>query len=172
MARLTAPRNRGKLAGTVLDFIATLDDISDRALDLIDAAGVAELPVYWNSRFGTTGGRCFYNVNGALYIDLNPTLRDEGPEALRNTFLHEVAHAVAGRGANHGPAWKRVHRALGGNAHRTHKYEALAANRRPSSQKLVGYCADCAEQLFRVQRLKPGRTYRHTGGCGGKVIPC
>ncbi|GAA3774576.1 hypothetical protein GCM10022240_27970 [Microbacterium kribbense] len=40
------------------------------------------------------------------------------------TLLHEVAHALAGSGAGHGPAWKRAARGLGYVGGRTHDGEA------------------------------------------------
>lgn len=39
------------------------------------------------------------------------------------TLLHEVAHAIAGPGAGHGPAWKRVARELGYVGGTTHRGE-------------------------------------------------
>lgn len=34
---------------------------------------------------------------------------------MRNTVIHEVAHAIAGPGVGHGAKWRRIERALGGN---------------------------------------------------------
>ena len=31
-----------------------------------------------------------------------------GPEGMRDTILHEIAHALAGHKAGHGPAWRAV----------------------------------------------------------------
>ena len=39
-------------------------------------------------------------------------------ETLENTIKHEIAHAIAGHAAAHGPEWKAVHRSLGGTATR------------------------------------------------------
>lgn len=51
-------------------------------------------------------------------------------ETNHQTLLHEVAHALAGRGAGHGPAWKRTARGLGyvgGTTHDGETAEELAA---------------------------------------------
>lgn len=40
-------------------------------------------------------------------------------EQLEDTILHEVAHAIAGSRAGHGPAWKSVCREIGANPNRT-----------------------------------------------------
>ena len=44
-------------------------------------------------------------------------------ETNRQTLLHEVAHALAGARAGHGPAWKRTARALGYTGGVTHHGE-------------------------------------------------
>lgn len=36
-----------------------------------------------------------------------------GPERMRDTMLHEIAHVIAGRDAAHGPAWRAVCRRIG-----------------------------------------------------------
>lgn len=45
-------------------------------------------------------------------------------ETNHQILLHEVAHALAGAGAGHGPAWKRVARSLGYTGGTTHHGEA------------------------------------------------
>lgn len=50
-------------------------------------------------------------------------------ETNHQTLLHEVAHAMAGPGAGHGPAWRRTARAIGyvgGTTHRGETAEELA----------------------------------------------
>ncbi|ALJ18976.1 SprT-like domain-containing protein [Microbacterium sp. No. 7] len=44
-------------------------------------------------------------------------------ETNRQTLLHEVAHALAGPAAQHGPAWKRIARGLGYTGGVTHHGE-------------------------------------------------
>ncbi len=34
--------------------------------------------------------------------------RNNPPESVLDTLLHEIAHAIAGAGAGHGPAWKAI----------------------------------------------------------------
>ena len=36
-----------------------------------------------------------------------------GPREVRDTILHEIAHALAGAKARHGPAWKAIAKRLG-----------------------------------------------------------
>jgi len=44
-------------------------------------------------------------------------------ETNRQTLLHEIAHALAGARAGHGPSWKRAARALGYTGGVTHRGE-------------------------------------------------
>ena len=41
-----------------------------------------------------------------------------GPEGMRDTALHEVAHAIAGHKAGHGPEWKAVCQRIGAKPER------------------------------------------------------
>ena len=103
---------------------------------------VKGLPVTWNGRLRSTAGRCEFKraitflgggtkpVRFAVAIDLNPKLREEGIEAIRLTFTHELSHAIAGYYANHGPAFKRTDRALGGTGSRCHTYQSMRPQRR------------------------------------------
>lgn len=44
-------------------------------------------------------------------------------DEVHQTLLHEVAHALAGHAAGHGPAWRRIARELGYAGGRTHSGE-------------------------------------------------
>ena len=43
--------------------------------------------------------------------------RNSAPESVLDTLLHEIAHAIAGPAAGHGPAWKAVAIRLGAAPH-------------------------------------------------------
>ena len=157
---------------TILDFLCTLPDVSDRALDMLEASGFAGLPVEWNPRLRTTAGRAHYRKALGMpavpvKIDLNLSLRTEGPEAIKKTFLHELAHVIAGRDAKHGPRWKAICRQLGGTGERCHNYKSMHAQQ--NAGKLVGVCERCGFKVIRARKLMAGRTYTHPR-CGGKII--
>jgi hypothetical protein len=70
----------------------------------------------WKVVFGNAaskGGSCKYSTKtlrfSRLYIG---NLTDAG---VRNLITHEVAHAIAGYEADHGPIWAKIHRSLGGD---------------------------------------------------------
>ena len=47
-------------------------------------------------------------------------------EQIRDTVLHEIAHAIAGREAGHGPLWKVTARRIGATP-RAKAYESQAS---------------------------------------------
>lgn len=70
----------------------------------------------WTFQFNrrkTAFGACNYVKRT---IELSAFLTETGtPEQVRNTVLHEIAHAMAGKAEEHGPRWKAIHRSIGGN---------------------------------------------------------
>lgn len=59
------------------------------------------------SRFGA----CHYRTKKITLSGYLVPLNDEAE--VRNTILHEIAHALAGAASGHGPEWKRVARSIG-----------------------------------------------------------
>lgn len=58
-------------------------------------------------------GCCYYATRR---ITLSWLLTEaNGAAEVRNTILHEVAHALAGHPAGHGPEWVRICRSIGGD---------------------------------------------------------
>lgn len=69
-------------------------------------------------------GQCAYRRVGRdttpTKIRLSKHWMGHLPESqVRDTILHEIAHAIAGFDAGHGPAWKSVCRRIGANPNRT-----------------------------------------------------
>ena len=77
------------------------------ALDLMRDHGL--LAAGWTfevSRNNRCYGKCYWDRK--LIRISGPLSAINSPEETRNTILHEIAHALAPRGAGHGPLWKRV----------------------------------------------------------------
>lgn len=73
----------------------------------------------WDVRVGSALkqlGSCNYGTK-IITISL-PLANLYGEDHLEDTILHEIAHALAGPQAGHGPAWKSVCRAIGANPDR------------------------------------------------------
>lgn len=80
------------------------------ARDLMDSYGLAS----WGFAFDrakTRHGQCDYTNQritlSSYFVELN-----EEP-LVRETILHEIAHAIAGSSAGHGPRWQALARNLG-----------------------------------------------------------
>lgn len=100
------------------------------------------------------------------------------PDNLRQTFLHEVAHAcdhLSRKGLRksyrqgHGESWKMWARALGVSTSTSGESEAIRQLHQ-QRLKLVAVCQKCGAEFHRVRRLNRNRTYTHNR-CGGKIQP-
>jgi predicted SprT family Zn-dependent metalloprotease len=98
-------------------------------------------------------------------------------EQLKDTLLHEIAHACdhlsrrpsgAYRCA-HGESWRLWASALGAAPQRCGQSDQLNALYR-QRLKLVGVCQNCGTKFRRVRRLNRRRRYTHPN-CGGLIIP-
>jgi len=154
-----------KMLGTVKTFCESVG-IDTAAIP----ANILALPVIRNGHLRTTVAQAVYT--GA---DRVPTRLEMGARILRGSaasrrevVAHEVAHLVAGFGADHGPRWRAIAVALGcsGSATAT---RALIDDI-GSAHKTVAVCDGCGAELKRARRLNRGRAYKHPR-CGS-WIPC
>ena len=100
------------------------------------------------------------------------------PDNLKQTFLHEVAHACdhlsrkSGRQSYrraHGSSWKTWAKELGIPPRSCGESEAVKKLHQ-QRLKLVAICQKCGAEFHRVRRLNRNRTYTHHR-CGGKIQP-
>ena len=64
-----------------------------------------------NGRLRKTLGRCYHS---SKHIELSKMYLENGkPEHVKDTILHEIAHALAGPGTGHGREWKQWCRKVG-----------------------------------------------------------
>lgn len=108
-------------------------------------------------------GACRY---GRRLITVSRHLAALNDEAeCRDTVLHEIAHALAGRAAGHGPAWKQTCRRVGARPERC--YDARAVTRPPPNY--WGVCPNCTHRTPYYRRPRTPRAcgpccHRHSGG--------
>lgn len=100
------------------------------------------------SRFGL----CDYDKR-TISLSLPVTVRSDESD-VRDTLLHEIAHALAGPSAKHGPAWRAVARSIGA----TPVASADGPNLRPELAPWVGTCPAGHESPRRYFR-KPRQNY-------------
>jgi predicted SprT family Zn-dependent metalloprotease len=91
----------------------------------------------------------------ALYVENGDVV------AIRNTILHEIAHALVGPKHGHDRTWKRKALDIGCDGRRCAKRENYGRH--------VGHCDKCGIRFTRGKRPNPRATYRHQR-CGGAVV--
>lgn len=120
----------------------------------------------WSFHFDTAVRRFGYCNYDTRTISLSQKLTELNDEArVKNTILHEIAHALVGRGSgkrgrsiHHGPEWVRQAKAIGCDGSRlydstivtkpAHRYEATCPAcgyiykrvRKPKGSRLCGKC--------------------------------
>lgn len=115
--------------------------VRDWARRVLDAFGLAD----WSFGFDNARrrlGACHYNqlliTMSRHYVARNDSV------ALRQTMLHEVAHALVGPGHGHGPAWMAMARRVG-----CRPVRCGVADMPPG--RFVSTCGGCS-RLFRRHR--------------------
>ncbi len=102
-------------------------------------------------------GRCHYRTKT---ISLSSDLARNAAEAdIRETLLHEIAHALVGRKHHHDAIWKARAREIGASGERCHRLQFSTPR----------YAITCENQCWThtAQRRNPRLICRK---CGGKII--
>ena len=85
--------------------------------------------------------------------------------AVRDTALHEIAHALAGEKAGHGPKWKAVCKRIGAKPERVDQTAVMPRGHWSAT------CPNCGAVHRRFRRPLLGRTYvcTHCGQAKGTL---
>jgi len=124
----------------------TLTDAKRLALDLIKAHGLRGWSFTFDravTRFGSCNERRRRITLSAKLTELNDAA------AVRDTILHEIAHALVGIRAGHGPKWRKAALAIGCNGQRCYGDEVRAP-----TAKFIGTCPTCGYKLHRSRRRR------------------
>lgn len=108
-------------------------------------------------------GKCDYTKQR---IELSSPFVARNDEAeVRDTILHEIAHALAGHRAGHGPKWRAMCEKLGARPKRT----CETATMPHGAYRAV--CPSCRMEHHRHRRPLKGRTYfcRQCGSEDGRL---
>jgi predicted SprT family Zn-dependent metalloprotease len=109
---------------------------------------VHKVPPAWSFQFDRSKvrfGKCNY---GKKEISLSRYLVELNDELeVRETILHEIAHALAPRGAGHGAKWRAVAESIGCQAKRCYGEEVA----RPAP-RYKGTCPTCRQVIYRHRR--------------------
>lgn len=138
------------------------DEILLVARELMNENGLQDWRLKWDRAVSRAGLCSFTDRTISLS---RPLAEVRSFEETRNTILHEIAHALAGARAGHGPAWKRKAVELGANPERCFQSEAADALREAKS-KYFAKCDHCGVEYKVMRRLSNfDRRYCNANEC-------
>lgn len=105
-------------------------------------------------------GLCVY-TDKRIELSLFFVIKNDEP-AVRDTVLHEIAHALAGHKAGHGPVWAELCRRLGATPSR------ICATAVMPRGVFEARCHSCSQVHHRYRRPKRNCTY-YCQGCGPQL---
>lgn len=129
-----------------------LTDAQVLALNLMRQHGIED----WRFDFDTAirrFGACHYGLK-MITLSSALTLANKEP-VVRSVLLHEIAHALAGRGTNHGKKWQQICLSIGGDGNRC--YSTKTTNTVPA--RYIGTCPN-------GHTIKKYRKPRSKSSCG------
>lgn len=100
----------------------SLTEVEELALDLMRQ--YALLDSGWSFKFDRATqrfGQCNFRLKTISLSKVLAPVIDESE--VRDTLLHEIAHAIAGYSAGHGRKWKELFISMGGSGKRTSDYD-------------------------------------------------
>lgn len=123
---------------------------------------------HWSFQFDRSVRRFGVCNFGTQTIGLSQRLATLNEEArVRNTILHEIAHALVGPGHHHDAVWRRKALAIGCDGRTCVDSRTVALPEAP----WVGTCPACGKTTERHRLTKKGRTLACGRCCRGRYNP-
>ena len=108
----------------------------------------------WSFEFDTAKRRFGVCRYGSKRIGLSAPLTNANEEAqVKDTILHEIAHALVGHGHGHDSVWKAKCREIGAKPERCYTQEDTTV----IAGKYRAVCGGCGEVYTRHKRVPRGR---------------
>ncbi len=151
---------RQSRAGLSLDSVAELERVRRWAEALI---ALHLDPAIWSFGFDsakTRAGLCNYSAK-RITVSRHLAARFEDDD-IHQVLLHEVAHALAGHAAGHGPRWRAIARELGYGGRRTHDGE--------TATELAPWVGTCPAGHVHYRYRRPSRPMA-CGRCSTRYDP-
>lgn len=118
----------------------------------------------WRFQFDRAKRRAGCCKYGKKLITLSePLLPKMSDNEIRDTLLHEIAHALT-PGEQHSPEWKRVALSIGCNGERCHTLDTSG------DAKYKAECLNCQTKFHRYRRPKHGLSAYRCGKCNTRII--
>jgi predicted SprT family Zn-dependent metalloprotease len=140
---------RAGLADRQAEAIVDHWDAARLARELLEAHGLSDWGFAFNGRKRAMG-LCHYQRK-RIELSRHFVWANDEP-AIRQTLLHEIAHALAGPEAGHGPRWRGICRRIGARP------ERLGSAAMPAGQ-WVAVCPACGRRHERHRRPPSGYDY-------------
>jgi predicted SprT family Zn-dependent metalloprotease len=143
----------------------TTDDAHALARRLTRQHGLSpEFPIVFSDEIGWRLGSCVFAGHRPVEIVLVRRWVEILDEAqVQDTILHEIAHALVGAHAQHGPSWKAMAERIGAQPKEKATFD-LAVIRR-FQERHAKYLIRCpCEQVF-AYRFRQHRSWRETEFC-------
>ena len=103
-------------------------------------------------------GRCFFMLGKPVRIDLSSYwVNHLNEHEVRDTILHEIAHAIAGHEAGHGATWKAAARQVGANPNRLADIpKQVSQSFDQKHSNYVAVCKGCENKIYfdRAEELR------------------
>lgn len=116
------------------------------AAELMKQHGLPELG--WNFEFDRARQRFGLTSHSKQLITMSRELtRLNSEQQVRDTILHEIAHALVGRGHGHDDVWRSKAMSIGCNGHRCYDNTVIGVDK-----KYRGTCPNCGYSLTRFRR--------------------
>jgi predicted SprT family Zn-dependent metalloprotease len=132
-------------------------EASRMAREEMNRCGIGEWTFGWNRRKRSLG-LCRYRER-RIELSAHFVYSNDAAQ-VRETILHEIAHALAGEKAGHGPLWKEMCRRVGAKPERCDHGVAVMPRGR-----WVARCGTCGKEYWRHRR--PARRAKYwCRGCG------
>lgn len=149
-----------------------LSEVRRTALRLMALWGLLGQQPAWEFGFNRSRrrmGTCKFpckNRPGRIELSIHYVLHRPQEEDIRDTLLHEIAHARAGPAAGHGPAWQAWCVRVGARPNKCGAEGAMPLGRYRAT------CRKCGKLYHRHRRPKEGPRYycRHCGEEDGALM--
>jgi len=120
------------------------------ALQLMRAHGLDDWTFGFNRRKRSLG-LCYYQRK-RIELSVHFVVANDAAE-VRDTLLHEIAHAMAGQAAGHGPRWKAICEKIGARPQRLDVHAVMPRG------KWHATCPGCGKRFTRHRRPQRDRDY-------------
>jgi len=125
-------------------------------VDGIEARDLEGFSLKINGRLTRVLGRCVWDRGReGNRIELAKWLVEtRDSQEIRDTLLHEVAHAIAGPTANHGPDWKMAARMVGARPETKCRKASIVSPSQKRPPKYTVLCPSCKAEFGRKRAPK------------------